>query len=183
MKKAIAYFFSMLIILLIASLALVSCKTTQPIKDHKEITMVNYDSIFNSWVITRNKAIADSVKIVIGKIKTEKRECDSVCQTAIDRVLSQLNSKKASGDIGYNLFYNPKDNSLNFNTHVGETTTESKAQFRRITKTITITITKEIPVKLPLTKLEQILIAIGIASTAFLFLKVVSYFKTRFINA
>lgn len=179
MKKAFIYILSVFIILLFSSLFLVSCKAKQPLQETKETATVNHDSIFQSRVITRNKAIIDSLKIVIGKVKTAKPECDSVCQIAIDRLLSQLNSKKTSGSNSVETNYNPKDNSLNINTKVGETKSDIQKQYYKITSTKTIYSHRDIPVDKPLPKWQLFLMITGAITIGYLFLKTTLFIKSK----
>lgn len=179
MKKAIAYFLSLLIILLFSSMLLVSCRTTQPLQETKETTIINRDSIALIKNTVRNQAIVDSLKILIGNVKTEKKECDSICQIAIDRLLSQLNTSKKSGANAYGINYDPKDKSININTKIGATETKATKEYYRITKTITITKTKEVPVDKPLAKWQLALMIIGAATLAYLFLKITLFIRTK----
>lgn len=179
MKKAIAYFFSMLLILLFASMLLVSCRTKQPIRETTETAIINYDSIYRSKITTKNKAINDSLLVVIGKVKTERKECDSVCQIAIDRLLSQLNTKKTSGDNSYTVFYDPGKNTLNLNSHVGETKGDIETVFRYITKTVYTSKNKDVPVETPLPKWQLFLIIIGGMTIGYFFLKITIFIRSK----
>lgn len=179
MKTITAYFFSFLIVFLFASLFLTGCKAKQPLQETKETTTVNHDSIFQSRVITRNKAITDSLKIVIGKIYTDKKECDSVCQIAINRLLSQLNSKKSSGDNSVDINYDPKDNSLNVNTKVGETKSDSLKFYYYITKTKTVYSHRDIPVDKPIPKWQLFLMISGAVAIGFYLFKLILFIRSR----
>lgn len=55
--------------------------------------------------VNTNAAILDSLKIYVEKIRTSKPECDSVCQIEFDRLLSQLNNHKQSGDNSFGVYY------------------------------------------------------------------------------
>ncbi|MBB1195068.1 hypothetical protein DNC80_15490 [Flavobacterium sp. SOK18b] len=181
MRTALYYFFSLLLILLLSSIFLVSCKTKQPLIEKNETTFVSRDSINNFHIISNNKAIHDSLVVVIGKIKTEKKECDSVCQISVDKLLSQLNSKKTSGDNSSDVFYDPDKNTLNVNTHVGATKNDSV----RFTKIIYITKIvyshKDIPIDKPLSKWQLTLIIIGAITLGYLFFKITMLVKSKFL--
>ncbi|SDZ90607.1 hypothetical protein SAMN05443667_101241 [Flavobacterium gillisiae] len=179
MKKAIAYFFSILIVLLFASVFLVSCKAKQPLRETSEKTVINYDSIYRSKISIKNKAINDSLLIVIGKVKTERKECDSVCQIAIDRLLSQLNTKKTSGDNSYSVFYDPGKNTLNLNSVIGETKSDTVTLFRYITKTITLSTHKDVPVETPLPKWQLYLMIFGAGTIGYLFVKLTIFIRSK----
>lgn len=179
MKTALAYFFSMLMILFFGSVFLVSCKSKQPLTDKIVEKTVNSDSIYQSKVITRNQAINDSLKIIIGQVRTEKKECDSVCQIAIDRVLSQLNTKKTSGSNSYGVFYDSKDKSLNLNAAIGATKSDSVFYKEIIYRTKTIYSQRDIPVHLPLPKWQLLLMIIGGGTIVFFILKLTLFFRSK----
>lgn len=167
------------ILLLVALLLMISCKTTQPINEIKETKIVNRDSIALVNQTIRNQEIVDSLKILIGNVKTERKECDSVCQTAIDRLLSQINTSKISGANSYNVNYNSKDKSLNFNSKIGATETKTIKEYYHITKTITLNHSKEIPVDKPLPKWQLFLMIIGAATVGYLILKITLFIRTK----
>lgn len=179
MKTALAYFFSLLVILFFSSLFLVSCKSKQPLETKTETKEVNYDSINKLQIITVNKEIIDSLKIVIGRIYTDKKECDSVCQIAVDRLLSQLNTKKTSGDNSFGAFYDKKDKSLNFNARVGATKNDSISFTKIIYRTKTVYSHKDIPVNRSIPKWQLILMIIGSGTIGFFILKLILFFRTK----
>ncbi len=178
MKTALAYFFSFLVILIFASIFLVSCKVKEPFRETNKETIINHDSIFQSRLITRNKAIIDSLKIIIGKIHTTKPECDSVCQISIDNLLSQLNSKKKSGSNSVETKYNPKDNSLNINTKIGETKNDSREFYYYITKTKTVYSHRDIAVDRPIPKWQLLLMITGAVALGFYLFKLILFLRS-----
>lgn len=179
MKTALAYFFSMLMILFFGSVFLVSCKSKQPLTDKIVEKTVNSDSIYQSKVITRNQAINDSLKIIIGQVRTEKKECDSVCQIAIERVLSQLNTKKTSGSNSYGVFYDSKDKSLNLNTAIGATKNDSIYIIKKYNYTKTIYSHRYIPVEKPFNRWHLFLMVTGAGTLGYLLLKIILFIKAR----
>ena len=179
MKTALAYFFSMLMILLFASVLLVSCKSKQPLTDKTVEKTVNHDSIIQSRVITRNEAINDSLKIIIGQVRTEKKECDSVCQIAIDRALSQLNTKKTSGSNSYDVFYDPNKKTLNVNSRIGATKSDSVFYKQIIYRTKTVYSHRDIPVDKPLRKWQLALMIIGAGAVGYFVLKITMFVRSK----
>ena len=179
MKTALTYFFSLLFVLLFASVLLVSCKSKKPLKEVTETKTVNYDSIFQSRIIERNKAINDSLIIAIGAIKTERKECDSVCQIAVDRLLSQLNTKKTSGDNSSSVFYDPNKKTLNINNRVGETKSDSTNYKKLIFRTKTVYSHRDIPVDKPLPKWQLALMIIGAAAIGYFVLKITMFVRSK----
>lgn len=180
MKKAIAYFLTLLIMLLFSSVFLISCKSKQPpLQEVFSEKTVNHDSISLVKEITKTKEINDSLKMIIGQIKTEKKECDSVCQIAIDRLLSQLNTKKTSGDNVADVWYDPKDKSLNINTKVGETKSENTHFYYKVTNAKTIYSHRDIPVEKPLSKFELFLMISGIVGLLIVALKTILFIRSK----
>lgn len=167
------------IFLIVVLLLMISCKSKQPLQEKTATTIINHDSINLVKLTIRNQEIVDSLKIIIGSIKTEKKECDSVCQIAIDRLLSQLNTSKKSGANSYNVNYNAKDKSLNFNSKIGATENKIYKVYYRITKTVTLYKTKEIPVDKPLPKWQLALMIIGAATIGYLILKITLFIRTK----
>ncbi len=63
------------------------------------------DSVNNTKI---SKAILDSLVIQLAKVKTAKPDCDSITQATLNQVLSQLNSRKKSGDNEAGIKYDEK---------------------------------------------------------------------------
>jgi hypothetical protein len=64
----------------------------------------------DSTVVTdNNPAIADLLNIWLGQIKTGAgKDCDSLCQEEINRILTNAQTEKQSGDNRYQVLYNEK---------------------------------------------------------------------------
>jgi hypothetical protein len=177
MKKAIAYFFTMLIMLLVFSSFLISCKAKLPAPDINKEVFTQKDTTSHIKITDNSKAIIDSLLIAIGKIKTAKPECDSVAQAAVDNVLRSINSSKKSGDNGYQLKYNELLKRLELVVKIGATKNEATKDFiaketfsdRFITKTITL------ERKLP--KWQLILMLIGSGTIIFSIFKAVIFVR------
>jgi hypothetical protein len=142
MIKPLLYWVAFLAILL--CMCFVSCgKKPMPGTD-KVITDVIKTSRDSSNVIDRNLAVIDSLKAYIGAIRTARPECDSVCQATVDRLLSQLNTQKTSGNNSYGFYYDEYKKVLTAYTKLGETinqkTNVAKASDRQTTVKITTTI-------------------------------------------
>lgn len=168
MKKALAYFFSLLLILLVSSVFLVSCKTAQPTAPdlNTEKTTQN-DSLTDVTVVDNNKAIIDSLSWQIAKIKTSKKDCDSLSQDAVNKVLKSLNAKKQSGDNSYELKYNALKRQFDLIVKIGATKNVSTTKKQTKNKTSYRYITKTITVQKPLPKWKFYLMLIGGAAIAF----------------
>lgn len=177
MKKIHTLFIVAFLIIAIASL--LSCKSSQPPVATTTEKKENLDSVRVIKLLEKNAEINDSMKILIGKIKTERKECDSVCQVSVNRLLSQLNSTKSSGNNATAINYNEKDNSLNIATKIGATANKTDTIY--INKTTTLYSTKEVPVVTtkPLPRWMLILMLIGTGSIVYWLGKVVLFIRTK----
>jgi hypothetical protein len=179
MKKAIAYFFALLMILLISSMFLISCKSKQlPPDTHTEISKQK-DSISHIQITDNSKAIIDSLSIVIGKIKTDKPECDSVTQAAIENLLQSLNTSKQSGDNSYKIKYNDLLKRLDLVIKIGATKNEVTKDYKSKDIFYNRFITKTITVKAPLPKWQLYLMIIGIGTILYFVIKLVLLIRTK----
>lgn len=87
--------------------------------DHSKETIATNQT--TKIVTDRNKAIIDSLIIVIGRVKTSKPECDSICQETLDHVLEQLNHLKVSGDNRFGVLYDKHKKLLKSYASIAET--------------------------------------------------------------
>jgi hypothetical protein len=177
MKKALAYFFALLMILLVSSIFLVSCKTKQLQPDmHTEIVKQK-DSSSHTQTTDNNKAIIDSLILAIGKIQTAKPECDSVAQLAVENFIKTLNTSKKSGDNSYEIKYNELLKRLEIVMKIGATKNIKKQDY--LIKEISSDrfITKTITVKAPLAKWQLYLMIIGAGTIIFIIFKAVLFVR------
>lgn len=184
MKKAIAYFFTLLIILLASSLFLVSCKA-KPLPPEKHIEILKEkDTTSHIKTIDNSKAIIDSLRIYIGQIKTSKPECDSVTQAAIENLLRTLNTSKQSGDNSYEIKYNQLLKRLDLIVKIGATKNEATTDYKakEIYKYFKITPAPVI-VKAPLPKWQLYLMIIGIGTLLYFSIKLVLLIKLKLLPA
>lgn len=183
MKKAIAYFFTLLIILLASSLFLVSCKA-KPLPPEKHIEILkDKDSTSHIKTIDNSKAIIDSLRIYIGQIKTSKPECDSVTQAAIENLLGTLNTSKQSGDNSYEIKYNQLLKRLDLIVKIGATKNEVSKDFKIKERYSDRFITKTITIKEQLPKWQLYLMIIGIATLLYFSIKLVLLIKLKLLPA
>lgn len=173
MKKAIAYFFTMLMILFVASLFLISCKSKQQQPDLNKEVFIQKDSVSHIKIIDNNKAIIDSLRWYIGTIKTAKPECDSVTQAAIENILRNINSQKISGDNSYQLKYNQLLKRLDLVIKIGATKNEITNDFQLKETFRDRFIRKTITLKERLPQWQLYLMLIGSAAIVFVLFKLV----------
>lgn len=111
-KTSLRYWFAMLLILLLASFFVVSCKAKkQPETTHtiERIIEMRNDTISQKEI---SKAITDSLFLKIQEIKSSKPECDSIINAEIKKLLQQIASKKQSGDNQLGFYYDELNNML-----------------------------------------------------------------------
>ncbi|ALM50304.1 hypothetical protein AMR72_16285 [Flavobacterium psychrophilum] len=134
---------------LLSLLALVIGCAKPPLPPAKESSQETNNTTVNhtdKTEIDRNKAVNDSLKIVIGDIRTGLAVCDSLCELELSRVLQQLNHAKTSGDNSYGILYDKYKKQLTMYANLAETVnTLSKSTKDSIVYKDKL-FTKEIPV-------------------------------------
>ena len=151
-KEPLKYWFLMLLILLVASFSVVSCKAKKPTIEQdtnvKDSSNYRLETDYKKEV---NKAVADSIAKFLPTIKTGDVNCDSICNEKCNELLEQANFYKQSGDNNYKLYFDKEKRLLSFVANLEETISELKSKveikerFFVKTRTKTITITKEVP--------------------------------------
>lgn len=117
-------FLNSLAILLSVGL-LTGCKSSQPVatSNSENIKKEILENRTEKEVI-KNQAIIDSLKILIGQIKTSRPECDSIANAEIKKLLSRLNNKKTSGNNSYGIYFDELKNELVSYAQIAETQNE-----------------------------------------------------------
>jgi hypothetical protein len=145
-----------LLVLILCVIAMfISCGKRPAVSTNTETIDYSKESIATnqtSKIVTdRNKAIIDSLIVVIGRVKTSKPECDSICQETLDHALQQLNHLKISGDNRFGVLYDKHTKLLKAYANIAETLNQvsevKKDSFRGVNKIITKRITQKIPVE------------------------------------
>lgn len=145
LNNPLKYWFTMLLILLMVSIFVISCKSKKSTTENN-----TKDSIFNSVATNSkteiSKAIKDSISKFIPVTKTGVKDCDSICDEKVTDLLQQQNFSKTSGNNSYKLLYDKHKRLLSFVVNQEQTINELKSKqelkARFFTKTKTITITK-----------------------------------------
>lgn len=169
------YYFAVVVFV---ALLIFGCKTKY-IKDSTVTNSEKVDTLQYYRIIERNNAINDSLKIVIGNISTGRKECDSVCQIAIDNLLSQLNTKKTSGSNSSSVAYDKAKKELNVNTSVGETESDSINYKQIIFRTKTVYSHRDVPVDKPLRNWQKFLMILGAATLGILIYKLTMFVRSK----
>jgi len=112
MKKSLQYWFSMLLILLVSSFLVVSCKAKQQPQNTHTIEKTIETKLDSVSTIKISQAIQDSLILKINQIKTAKPECDSITNAEIKNVLQRLNNVKKSGNNEFGILYDELKNEI-----------------------------------------------------------------------
>lgn len=100
MKKLLTYLVALLLIMVA-----ISCRTKQLPPDTQVNNSSSTSKVTEKEKTDNTKAIIDSLRLLLAKVKTSKPECDSICQAEVDKAYSLLNMMKQSGDNSYELKY------------------------------------------------------------------------------
>jgi len=161
MKKALTYWFALLLILLVASAVLVSCKTKQPLQN---TTIESTEKVTDTNTLEKirvNQAILDALYLKIAKIYSSKPECDSLINFYRNELAKSIAVSKTSGDNGYEIKFNEVKQQLEFLIKVGQTENKEIIKHTHTNNTYFKEIKVEVAVKLPLTWWENLFYRIG----------------------
>lgn len=177
MKKTIRYYFTMLLILLSSSLFLVSCKAQKP--PQEPIVIHQNKETVSTQKETINKAIADQTKIPVIVQKSNNTAFDSLVNAKVDEILNKLNYQKQSGDNSLEVKYNALLKQLEINSKIGQTTNKDNSNTDK--ERIEVPVIKEVPYPViqPLTKLQKLLIALGVGTVGFFGIKLFVFIKSK----
>lgn len=173
MRKALKY------ILVFVCVAMVSCKSKMPLHNTSFSELIVNEDTNTKTEVNTNKAIIDSLSILIGKIKTSNPECDSITQNAIENLLKSINVSKASGDNSYQLKYNDIKRQLELLVKIGATKDEKITNIynKEILRIETERV--EVPVKMPLPSWQIFLIISGIVGLIIPIIKAGIYIRSK----
>lgn len=146
-QNPLKYWFAMLLILLIASIFLSSCKSKKPtIKQDTNVKDSSRYELVTDHKKEINKAVADSIAKLLPLIQTGVKDCDSICNEKCNELLEQANFYKKSGENNYKLHFDKEKRLLSFVANLEATISELKSKKetkeRHFVKVKTITITK-----------------------------------------
>lgn len=123
-----AYFDKKLLTILFAistGVLLIGCRSSQPIvTSQQEQIKKEVLTVTSTKELKKTEAIIDSLKILIGEIKTAKPECDSITQAKISELLSRLNNHKSSGNNSFGSYYDKLKNELVIYANIAATQNE-----------------------------------------------------------
>lgn len=175
MKKSIHY----IALFIISSMVFTSCSSAKKLKQENTLLkneIQKRDSIKNTVI---NQAIDDKLVTPIVQSQTGNAIFDSLVNAKVDEILSKLNTAKNSGDNSYKLIYDKLKKQLEFYVQIAQTKNENTAVKNEKIKTIIQV--KKIPVlvKKPVTKLEKILMGLGILSLLYIGFKIVALIRKK----
>lgn len=148
-KEIKELFFVLLAMALLSAFALLAGCSKPPLPTVTEKQQENSNTTviqYGTTEIDRSKAITDSLKIIIGDIRTGMASCDSLCQDEMTRLLGQLNHEKVSGDNKYGILYDKYKKQLIMYSKLAETVNTSSIVTKDSIVYVNKNYTKEIPV-------------------------------------
>lgn len=161
MKTALKYWFTGLLILLFASIFLVSCKTKQPLQNTTVETKDKETVTDTKETFTINREILDKMLFNISQINSSNPDCDSLINYYRIELAKSLTAFKQSGDNSYELKYNEALKRLELIAKIGRTENKEVLKNTNTKTTYTLQKTVEVPVKMPLTWWEMFWIKSG----------------------
>lgn len=132
---------------LIIMIVVAGCGSTKVVnnkRDEQKEVIVNNDRL---TTIDRNKAIIDSLKFKIAQSQTGDQKFDTAVNSAVSKILSNLNASKSSGDNSYQLMYDDVLKELRALIKVGPTDNQTTINNATVHTKEIIKDTREIPVK------------------------------------
>jgi hypothetical protein len=143
-----------------------SCKTQK--LPPPEPIVINHDKETTSTEKeTVNKAIADKTIIPVVASKSNNSVFDSLVNAKVDEILNKLNYQKQSGDNSLEVKYNALLKQLEINSKIGETANKNKDSSNKEKTEVPVIKPVPYPVIQPLTKLQKLLIALGVGTGIF----------------
>jgi hypothetical protein len=127
MKKSITYWFMMLLILLVASFALINCTVKKPLQTSTVETNDKSTVSDSKETVTINREILDQMFFNISKIKSSNPDCDSLINYYREELARSIASSKDSGDNGYEIKYNEALQQLQILMKLGQTQNKDKS--------------------------------------------------------
>lgn len=165
MKKSILHFL-IIIISLGGSLFFGSCKT-QKLPPPEPIVINHEKETTTTEKETINKPIADKTIIPVVESKSNNTAFDSLVNAKVDEILNKLNYQKQSGDNSLEVKYNALLKQLEIISKIGQTTNKESDKAKIEIKEVPVIKPVPYPVIQPLTKLQKLLIALGVGTGIF----------------
>lgn len=165
-KKSILHFL-IIIISLGSSLFFGSCKTQKLPLESEPIVINQEKQTTTTEKETISKPIADKTVISVVESKSNNTAFDSLVNAKVDEILNKLNYQKQSGDNSLMVKYNALLKQLEIISKIGQTSTKEKDLKSSTLKEKPIIKKVPYPVIQPLTKLQKLLIALGVGFSGF----------------
>ena len=160
--KTFAYFILLLMLL-------TSCSSTKKLQSENTLLKTEIQKNDSIKTVVISSEIKDQLITPVVQSNSGNRVLDSLVNAKVDEILSKLNTQKLSGDNSYSLYYDKLTKQLEFYTKLAQSKNENTS-VNKITKHTSV---QKVPVvvKRPLTKLEKILIGIGVLTLLFIGIK------------
>ncbi|PKB18387.1 hypothetical protein [Flavobacterium sp. 5] len=171
MKKSVLQFCKILLIISAMFFASVSCKSSIATPLQEPIVIHHDTKNTNTEKETINQPINNNTVIPVIASNTNNSVFDSLVNSKVDEILNKLNYKNQSGDNSLEVKYNALLKELQILSKIGKTS--SKATSKNDKETIEVPVIKQVPYPViqPLTKLQKLLIALGVGFAGFYTIK------------
>lgn len=175
MKKA-----SILICLFVFAV-IIGCKTHPIITNSNNTETKDSTKVVLITTTEKTAPIVDSLVLTISQLQLQNKQCDSLCEAELIRILSQINTKKTSGSNGFEANYNATKKQIVLVGKVGATTNKVATKDSISKKHKNIEKTREVPIAIPLTKEQSFNLWTGRIFWILLFLYIIKKAKEVFI--
>lgn len=132
------------ILIILMSLLFISCKIGQTTR-HTEKQATEHTKT-DTLIISKIEKIKDTLFVQVPVVQTIDKNCDSLCQKELDKILSQLRSQKSSGGNKTGIYYDKLQKQIVLYNELQAQFDTYKSNNQKVIETKEIEINKEIPI-------------------------------------
>lgn len=124
---------------------LLSCGSRKSVytTENQSIIVKTSDTIF----IEKTQGISDTIFVQIPQIQTLDKQCDSICQSQMEKILSQISLEKTSGQNKAGVYFDKYQKQLVLYNELAEQFNSYKSNIQFITKEVELVKIEKIPVR------------------------------------
>ncbi|GIZ16628.1 hypothetical protein RCZ15_22430 [Capnocytophaga catalasegens] len=126
------------------SLLFISCKIGQTTR-HFEKHATEHTKT-DTLIISKTEKIKDTLFIQVPVVQTTNKDCDTLCQKELHKILSQLRSRKNSGANKAGIYYDKLQKQIVLYNELQAQFDTYKSNNHKVIETKEVEINKEIPV-------------------------------------
>jgi len=144
-KKPLATFIGILVLFILVTV-MAGCGKKPMASDVTIKENTTKEQNTSSTNTTVNGAVNDTLTIGTGIVKTGNPDCDTLCQQEVDRLFSELEFAKSSGQNSYGIMYDKYNKLLKMYANLAETKNQTVdvEKIKEVTAYYNITTTKYI---------------------------------------